>query len=407
MMNLKKCALVTVAALSLCGLASSVVGAAPPASSTNKQETFNGRGSDTTFGAMQKVGAVYNGSEGCRPDTANALRTLWINCLASGGIDTENYDHDTLAEHDPFLWGSSNGVRHLCAQNTTEAGQLVGNVVPTELARSSRKPGSSDCTGLTFYGFARDAVIPINWRTLAGSPAAGPTAVNALTQPQLKAIFGDCTTTTWGQLNGNAADTTPIEVWGIQTGSGTYQTWNEFLGTNTAAYPNGANQCVTPGDPDGAGPLTNRIIQENDAQPILNQGVVRAGASMWAMSFGPFQTSANLRASSSQIAVRVGTTNIAANGTSILNGTHPGGRYLYEVAVTPGDPQARIPASRLDNHKAAAGFVEWLCRDSTGHTSATGKNYAAQIQVGINSEGFFPNADGADAGPLRCVNLTT
>jgi hypothetical protein len=27
--------------------------------------------------------------------------------------------------------------------------------------------------------------------------------------------------------------------------------------------------------------------------------------------------------------------------------------------------------------------------------------------VGINSEGFFPNADGADAGPARCVNLTT
>ncbi|MFN0025683.1 MAG: PstS family phosphate ABC transporter substrate-binding protein [Acidimicrobiales bacterium] len=405
MMNFKKCALVAIAALSLSGLTSSMVGAAPPASSTNKQETFNGRGSDTTFGAMQKVGAVYNGAEGCRPDTANVLRSLWINCLASGGIDTENYDHDSSVEHDPFLWGSSNGIRHLCAQNTLESGIPVGNTVPTELARSSRKPGSGDCTGLTFYGFARDALIPINWRSLAGSPAASPSpsGVNNLTQAQLKAIFGDCSITTWGQLNGNAADTTLIDVWGVQPGSGTFQTWNEFLGTNNSAYPAGANQCVTPGDPDGVGPLTTRIIQENDAQPILNQGATVAGRSLWYMSYGPWQSNLNVRASSSIVRVN----GLSPSGANIQNGSFPTGRYLYEVAVTPGDPQARIPATRVDNHKAAAGFVEWLCRDSTGHSSATGKNYASQIQNAVNSEGFYPNLDTADPGPGRCVNLTT
>ena len=412
-MNLKKIGLAAVAAVSLTTMSAGVASAVPPATSTNTQETFNGRGSDTTFGAMQKVRNIFNGAEGCRPQASppNALRTLWADCLASAGLDTENYDHDTGVDHDPFGWGSSRGVTSLCAQATLEGGVLVADKVPTELARSSRKPVSADCTGLTFNGFARDAIIPINWRSLAGSPASADAtlvpprvAVSNLTQTQLKDIFGNCTITTWGQLNGRgAADTTPIDVWGIQSGSGTYQAWNEFLGTNVPAYPLGANQCVTPGDPDGIGPLTNRTIQENDAQPILNLGPAVAGRSIWAMSFGPWQSSVNLKASSSLVRID----GLTAGSTNILNGSFPSGRYLYEVSVTTGDPQSRIPAGRVNNHKAAAGFIEWLCRDSTGHSSLTGKNYAGQIQNAINSEGFYPNVDTAVAGPTRCVNLNT
>lgn len=424
-MNISKLATAAATAvLTLAFAGSHVAGAAAPSTSNGKQDVFNSRGSDTTFGALQRLGAIYNGSEGCTADTGNALKSNWINCLSSGGIDTENYDHDSLVDHDPFKWGSSKGVSILCAQNTTENGQSVSAIVPTESARSSRKPVSSDCTGLKFYGYARDGIIPINWRTLTGSHAADQdgsgstsTAVNKLTKAQLLGIFGDCTITTWGQLNGmGSADTTPIEVWGVSSSSGTYQTFNEYIGTNTSSYPNGANSCVTAGDPDGAGALTSRIIQENDAAQILdsNGGTNNAANSIWYMSYGPWQSNVNVKGGSSQLAVANTTSYVSAGGTSIINGTYPISRYLYQVLIS---DSSKIPTARADAHAAAKGFVDWLCRNldlvndagGTGaHRSATKKAYGTQIQTALNTEGFYANSDNSGtSGTDRCTNLTT
>jgi ABC-type phosphate transport system substrate-binding protein len=391
-MRIRKLALAATAACTLVGLSTGVAAAAPPSTSDGRQQLINSRGSDTTFGIHQRLANIYNGSEGCNPDTGNANQALRINCLASqptGIIETENYDHDTLAEHDPYLWGSSRGVTALCNQESVFGGQPLYTATPTELARSSRAPGSSDCAGLIFHGFARDGLIPVNWRNQAGSPAAG---VTNLTQAQLQGIFRDCTITNWSQLGGANA---PIEVWGVQTGSGTYQSFNIYVGGNTPAFPNGANSCVTPGDPDGAGPLTSRVIQENDAAPIFQSDTDRNA--VWWMSFGPWNTNLNLRGSSSRMNVN----GITASGTTIVNGTFPISRFLYMVTDT------TPPAARAAEHQAALGFANWVCKNDSLHTTATGKQYATLITQAYAAEGFYRNAANAGGAGTTCVNLTT
>ena len=398
-MKLRKIALAATAAATLVGLSAQTAAAAPPSTSDGRQQQMNSRGSDTTFGLMQRLGNIYNGSEGCNPFTTSANRGLWITCAAAqvGVIETENYDHDTLADHDPFLWGSSNGVRALCTQDTTydldnngsvAVDEFLYKAAPTELARSSRKPVAADCAGLTFHGFARDGLIPVNWRSQAGSPAAG---VTNFTQAQLQGIFRDCTITNWNQVGGANA---PMEVWGVQNGSGTYQSFNEYVGVIPTA-PNGTNSCVTPGDPDGAGPLTSRIIQENDAAPIFQVDSDRN--SVWWMSYGPWSTNLNLRGGSSRVRVN----SIDASATTIVSQTYPIGRYLY--MVTDNTP----PAARLAEHNAALGLVNWVCKNSTLHSTATGKQYATLIGQTYTAEGFFRNADGAGGAGTTCVNLTT
>jgi ABC-type phosphate transport system substrate-binding protein len=360
---------------------SATASAAPPASNldtNDKQDLINSRGSDTTFGMDQKLGNIYNGSEGCVPDTGNAVKALWTTCLPSASsIATENWDHDTVAVHDPQSWGSGKGLAALCAQDAA---------IPTELARSSRLPVSTDCAGLTGYGYARDGIVPLNWRTLAGSAAVGSTT---MTTAQLVGVFSTCTITQWGQLNGNALDTTPIIVWGIQTGSGTYKAFANALGVANA------NACVTAGDPDGAGPLTSRVAQENDAQQVLSAGLAEAANSIWSMSFGPWQSNSNLRGLSSTTRIN----GLAASGSTISLGTFLTSRYLFMVTRN---------VHATDGEKAAQDFVNWACANSTGHTTALSKAYSNQIDSAVLSEGFYRTGDGTGTGGTdKCNRVVT
>ncbi|MGH3849464.1 MAG: hypothetical protein ACRDRT_07160, partial [Pseudonocardiaceae bacterium] len=159
-----------------------ILGLASPASAgvtathNNVVDQVRGVGSDTSYYAMQKVADLYNGSPGCNLAEASAGFT---GCPSDGAITTENHDHDEI--QNSFPTGSSNGVKGVCG--TTSA----ASPLPANFARSSRNKAASDCAGLTFRGFAKDALTPIIF-PFAGTtrPATG---VTNLTKDQLKTIF--------------------------------------------------------------------------------------------------------------------------------------------------------------------------------------------------------------------------
>lgn len=134
---------------------------------------------------------------------------------------------------DGGLWGTDPS----CANKTT--GGLV------DFARSSAGPSGSG-TALTYIPFARDALS-------FAYVANGVTPVTELTRQELFTIL----TTDGGATIGGV----PIIGCGIQTGSGTYQSWNTTVNMTAAQEAIGTADCVAA---NGTGRL-----QENDGAGLL------------------------------------------------------------------------------------------------------------------------------------------
>ena len=298
-----------------------------------------GTGSDTTYTLMTELGNAYNESQGC-----NQIFPHGTDCIAppqTGVIKTENYDHEVVVNRFPV--GSGNGRVTLCDQTAPRP----ATVPYVNFARSSSGPSTSGCTDsglvLRFVAFAKDAIAPVNWRTTAGSPAAG--VVN-LTQAQLNDIFVDCTITNWNQVGGANA---PIEVWSIQPGSGTRSSWDGFVGGNsTTCVPNPAH-----------------IIFENNVAPIEALGGF--SDAIYPFAVGNHNTNP-ARAGDSQLMDVNGVSPTAAN---IQNGTFPFSRDVYNVyRLAPGPANHQPIASG-----ATVGFVGengWICKPQALHSEPVG-----------------------------------
>jgi ABC-type phosphate transport system substrate-binding protein len=139
-----------------------------------------------------------------------------------------------------FDFGSSAGIS--CYVDDQGAGDIT-------FTRSSRGRKSSDPANLEFWAFALDAVT---WTHMS----ANTHAPKSMTPAQLTAIY-NCTDTTWGQVNGNPSDTTPITKYYPQVGSGTGDFFaTVFLGGARPAP--GGNACDN----------TITFVAENDATQI-------------------------------------------------------------------------------------------------------------------------------------------
>ncbi len=420
-----------VLALSASALVLSAAGSASAGvNSNNKIDSITAAGSDTTFFMDQKLSDAYVGSPGCYADTGNTNVGLWGTCLTTppsgspAAITTENYDHDTVTQLDPQRWGSGKGLRALCSQELTDplnTPKLIADARSVEIARSSRPPAATDCTGLVAKGYAKDGIDIVEFKASTTVPVSSAnnnsldlgkydalgavttnTAANGLAIAQ--GIFRDCTIKTWGQINGNPADTTPLIVWGIQTSSGTYQAFANAIGAVLPAYPGGANRCVTPVTGVNAisgqaaialpvGALTadrGNSVQENDMRQIPDS---EKGVSISFMSNGPFASRPLLKAGAS--AARVGL--VAPSVTTIGNSSYPFARFLYQV-TRPLTPVAGHDAAKL----AATDFVSWVCGNSTGHTAELNTS----ISNAIFTEGFVVNADSA-GGSDKCTTVNT
>jgi ABC-type phosphate transport system substrate-binding protein len=280
-----------------------------------------GSGSDTTQFMMAALDQLYLFSPGCAQIPTPSGPTPWLDfsCQSpdpAGTITTENYAHDQV--HEAYFLGSSNGIKQLC--NKGQAG-----VAPIDFARSSRASKTSDCTGLHFVAYARDA---ITWEAFDnGTTASGIHALNnqsgtctgsggktalCLSQAQLEGIYTTCTITNWNQVGGQNV---PISIYTPQPGSGTRSTWDTFLGGDSShCIPTallGTHQI--PENSNGGIPASDR-----------NGAIFPFSVGVWAA-----QVLGN------KIGATIGTVdNVPLTAASIQDGTFPFGRFLYNVFCT-------------------------------------------------------------------------
>ena len=311
-----------------------------------------GRGSDTTFDVMTRLGRLYNNSP-TRED----------------GVTTENKTGDVI--RNAVAEGSSVGIDQLCRQG--ERG-----VPETDFARSSRGPREGDCADLKFVAFARDGIVPINFRELPNSPAAG---VSSLTQAQLRGIFVTCTITNWRQVGGSNAR---IIVYTAQAGSGTRATFDDLLvGTLGDGVSGDSSSCIPARYKDGDQSNGERVIFENNVTPIIESG--DAPRAIFFLSFGRF-----VRLADTNIA-QIAVDGVLATAANIEDESYPFTRELYNViyrhfaANTGVDPAVREAAEEF------LGPQGWICKPNSEHsTNARGKNYGELIDEIIREEGFVP-----------------
>jgi ABC-type phosphate transport system substrate-binding protein len=332
--------------------------------SNDQADYVVGTGSDTTYSLMQALGDAFNEAQGCNqtfPDGATC-----VPAPQSAVIKTENYDHDVVVNRFPV--GSGNGRVTLCAQPPP-------SVPLANFARSSAGPSADGCTQsglvLRFVAFARDAVAPVDWRSTAGSPAAG---VGSLTQAQLNDIYVDCTITDWSQVGGANA---PIEVWGLFPGSGTRSSWDGFVGGNSLA-------CVA---------NLAHIVHPNDVRPIEALGG-------FSDAIVPFAVGTHLADP-----VRAGTSElVAVNGVAptldtVRSGAFPFSRDVYNVYRQSGVPPVASAAT-----VGFAGENGWICKPQALHSEPPGtpgggvedplavRDYGQLVVDTMLAAGFVPKA---------------
>jgi len=330
-------------------------------------QVIRGVGSDTTYLAMQKIEALYNQGPGCAllaRETGGDIDDWYQTCQTTTGTVGANYDHDVAVSDFPA--GSGAGVR------------MIGSATPghqVDYARSSRDKQSGDAVGLSFNGFAKDgiAVVTMDGRTTAN-----------FTKAQLIGVFATCTITTWGQIYGNA-DTTPIRPYGVQTSSGTYLTFKNYLGGT-----NDPNACA-----NAIG--TGRVLFENDASQI-SAGSDGPNA-VWWMSFGPYSTNLAKRATAAAWTVE----NVSLDFSTINDNSYPITRYLWHVI--------KVSAETATTGQAGAtrAFRDWICKPLSGHITNpnTDRSFFTDISGALSASGFqrVPTAE-SDAG-TRCIRQTT
>ncbi|MEV6985255.1 substrate-binding domain-containing protein [Sphaerisporangium sp. NPDC051017] len=339
---------------------------------------MNGAGSDTTYFAMQDMDDLFNESPGCNLIVPPALPQFTCGPDTATTVLTENYDHEVAAEM--FPQGSSAGLRVLCQENDGLTGTLYYSY-----ARSSSAPASapSECKNdtkdkLRYVGWAKDAVTIPRW---TGGPSDG---VTNLTLDQLKQIFlgtppagsppgtiGTCNHN-WNEFGGgNAA----IRVNGIQTSSGTYSTWQSFLG----------------GDPNTCVAATGgQVLFENNCTPINTLPAVDRQRSIWALSFGKYTTGEADCSTAAAPTALISVNSVAPTAATIQNGTYQFNRTLFNVYRRSGPPW-------IQGYVGEAG---WICKPNALHSKPVGdpnpgqengnvdRNWGVAIDKVITSNGF-------------------
>jgi ABC-type phosphate transport system substrate-binding protein len=352
-------------------LVPTAAGAAPDPGSDGVIDVVRGVGSDTTYSVHQQLDVLYNGSQGCTLEPGSPADDYQV-CQAGTFDERANYDHDLLASDYPV--GSSAGVRMLIP------GATPGH--QADYARSSRDPQGSDPDGMTFTAIAKDGIVIVNMGNRG--------AVN-LTLAQARDIFVEtCGNDTWGEFNGNPADTTPVRPYGVQTSSGTYLSMANELGGD----PNTCANAITAAE-GGA----SRILFENDTTPL--EARADRNQAIWWGSFGVFNSTPALRGT----AVFDAYQGLTPQNGNIFDGTYGITRYLYMVTDTSENDDTGGSTG------AAWAYRNWICKPTGSHTvnRETNNNYGVDITGALNARGFQrlnPALAEVDTGS-RCQNQFT
>jgi ABC-type phosphate transport system substrate-binding protein len=379
------------------------------AAQTTSQLIVSG-GSDTTYFMANALGTLYSQAPGCNAlASTQPLDGSCPNSASENKADSENYFHDYTADRFPL--GSSAGVNGICKKG-------VAGVARVDYARSSRVPlgaaaGGSDCSGLRFIGYARDA---LTWECFPGT--ANPchnltTGTNSLTQAQLKDIFVNCAITNWNQIGGTAGG---IHVYVPQANSGTGISWAAYLGVQLTSGQ-ALTQCVA--NPANPGQPGSNVSPENTNSLILTNGDQANAIFPW--SVGVFHHVYGANAFTSSDGGSLGKINgVQATDPNILSGAFPASRYVFNVYCK-GDPTkankcgTSTPASPwVTAFMGEAGFIcknEAKHNDHLGHAilnPQTGNPYRAAPGVGGAPTGDIPDIISAQGFvPLKKVGTGT
>jgi hypothetical protein len=204
--------------------------------------------------------------------------------------------------------------------------------------------------------------------TCAGSTG---TTQFCLSQSQLQGIFITCTIKNWSAVGGqNVA----IQIYTPQSGSGTRKTWDKFLGGDSS-------HCIP------ASQLATHVVPENSNTAILK----RSGA-IFPFSYGIWTTQVHGKGG----AVLGAVDNVAVSVSTIVDGSFPYGRFLYNVYCS-ASCSSGASSTEAVNYVGEEG---WICKPSASHAAdpATGVNYTTEIQSAISSNGFVPLPSGVIGG---------
>jgi ABC-type phosphate transport system substrate-binding protein len=369
-------------------IAAVALSAAPAgAQGITRPQTFLHSGSDTSYKLMSSIDSAYGQSEGCETIVdPGETQPLDFRCLPNDPdtITTENFAHDRIAAAHPL--GSSNGINQLCQQGLAGVAQI-------HFARSSRAPRDTDCDGMNFVAFARDALPFEAFPDLPGSPVAdfdNPDPLCAgeglcLTQSQLTGIFVTCTITNWAQVGGDSA---PIAIYTAQAGSGTRSTWDGFVGGDSSL-------CTD----------ENHVIFENDNTPILdNPDAARA---IFYYGFGDWQIEVEPNPDGSALGAVDG---VAPSEETIADGSFPFSRFMYNVYCVNCAHGRQASARLLRYIEERTG---WICKQNQFHSDnpLTGDNYGSEIEDIISAHGFVNipvgPIGGGEQGESKCRLFTT
>lgn len=455
-----------------------------------------GGGSDTTWKVMTALTSLYNTSAGCT-NQLTILPTTNTCLTVSGTPDTwggaapylGSWQHDTLSQ--AFPAGSSTGIASLNgfvsgANSPTYNGAInpfpgytglsgvdggtwssTSSGPEVDFARSSRAASTSggkcnladssvspartsgnELVCDTFWGYAEDSIQIVTFNSRV---AAIQTALDGnnggLTANTLDKIY-KCQITTWGQVY-SGGGTDPIVPWAMNTNSGTYNTFRDYIRSHTSP----ADPTFDPNTSGGANcarktkDVTNNVFVaplENDIKPLaadpanIGSALSSSPASVdnpanwiWWGSFGvfsafPYTASTTVGA----FAVNGGAAPLDSpligggsdfgaepSSSNTLAATYGLVRTLYHVTRKPDADCASANKSASgacntvvggpsigggNNDINVAGgtsgvsggvreFTRWLCRIGTvqhANDPFTGRNYFQEIKGAINGAGF-------------------
>ncbi len=374
---------------------------------------IQGTGSDTAYFMMTALGDLYNQAPGCNvlapANTTQPLNYSCPNFATENAADFVNYYHDLTSERFPY--GSSTGISQLCQKSSPAA----------QFARSSRLPKSTDCTGLTFVGYATDGVtwecFPTNGHG-TNLPCHG---VTSLTQQALKDIFVNCTVTTWNNLEvGGGAG--PMKVYVPQAGSGTGSTWASYLGV-TLASGQALDTCIPTAAKAHPGQPGSQVTPENTNSLIIANGDQASAIVPFSVGVYHFTYGATAFSDPTGDGSAVnGINGIQPSNTNLLNGTFPDIRSLFNVYCNGTSTSCVKAGSATLKFIGPSGF---LCKNEgkfNNHLGSpivdpvTGKAYRSapsgstpqgEIPATISKFGFVPLPEsGTGTAATYCTTTT-
>ncbi|MGD0392736.1 MAG: IPT/TIG domain-containing protein [Acidimicrobiales bacterium] len=396
-----------------------------------------GSGSETTYQVMDALGDIFEASPGCDLTNTTVDQEALQCSTADGSSGVSDVagtvggeaglpvgDVNPLNDYYANAPGTGSGNGRNQAVSTTPV--LLGGpngigAFNTSFARSS---SYSAVTGLNYVGYATDAVSWVSEASIGGTPTAHSN-VTDISKANLQAIWEgtlSCTISSvtvnmdWrclqqasGVTVGGSPD--PIDCYTTQTASGTYSTWQGFIGFTKNVNPPCSSAANEAGDPGDANVTTDHNNLTENQMGVVDHASDAANA-IYFFSYGKFAETCNTNVVTTGTGRNLSQTQATCNGQAAnditqygsINGilatqatiqgsgddsgvTFPDPRILYNAYPNTVAPNPASPA--VLNFIGAGGF---LCRAdmNTEIDPNTGVTYRSEIESAITNAGFFP-----------------